>query len=241
MKIVSFKICPFVQRVIAVLELKEVAYDVEYISLADKPAWFAEVSPHGQVPVLIEDDGTLFESGPIAEYIDEVHGTFRLHPSDPFVKARHRAWIELASANYLIQCGAQRSSTAKDLETNAARLSTVFAKIEDALGESKFFAGSKPSMVDAAWFVLLHRAYIIEQCTDFDFLAEFPKTKRWQLAALAVDALMRSAPEGFTEEFVNFYLNENTYLGGLMKHGKGRCGSAEKVLCDSETITTCCR
>ena len=115
MKVVSFKICPFVQRVIAVLELKEVAYDVEYISLADKPAWFARVSPHGQVPVLIEDAGALFESGPIAEYVDEAYGDFLLHPGDPFVKARHRAWIELASANYLVQCGAQRSSTAADL------------------------------------------------------------------------------------------------------------------------------
>ena len=221
MKIVSFKICPFVQRVIAVLELKEVAYDVEYISLADKPRWFTAVSPNGQVPVLIEDAGALFESGPIAEYIDEVYGTFRLHPGDPFVKARHRAWIELASANYLVQCGAQRSSTAADLEANAAKLSMVFAKIEDVLGDSIFFAGSKPSMVDAAWFVLLHRAHIIEQCTGFDFLAEFPKTKRWQSASLAEDALMRSAPEGFTEEFMNFYLNENTYLGSLMKLGPG--------------------
>jgi len=241
MRIVSFKICPFVQRVIAVLELKGIAYDVEYISLADKPDWFKEVSPHGQVPVLIEEEGALFESGPIAEYIDEVYGTFPLHPGDPFVKARHRAWIELASANYLMQCGAQRSSTAADLEMNAADLSIVFAKIEDVLGGANFFAGSKPSMVDAAWFTLLHRAHIIEQCTGFDFLAEFPKTKRWQSALLAVDALMRSAPEGFAEEFVNFYLNENTYLGGLMKLGKGQCGIAEKALCDSNTVTACCR
>ena len=43
MKIVSFKICPFVHRVIAVLELKEVAYDVKYISLADKPNLFLKV------------------------------------------------------------------------------------------------------------------------------------------------------------------------------------------------------
>ena len=241
MKIVSFKICPFVQRVIAVLELKEVAYDVEYISLADKPDWFLEVSPHGQVPVLIEEAGPLFESGPIAEYVDEAYGAYRLHPKDPFKKARHRAWIELAAANYLVQCGAQRSSTAADLETNAAKLSMAFAKIEDVLGESTYFVDSEPCLVDATWFVLLHRAHIIEQCTGFDFLAGFPKTKRWQAALLALDALMRSAPRGFTEEFVNFYLNEKSYLGGLMKRGQGQCGAAGKAACDSDTVTACCR
>jgi hypothetical protein len=51
-------------------------------------------------------------------------------------------------------------------------------------------------MVDTAWFVLLHRAYLIEQCTAFDFLSKFPKVKRWQQALLDVEALTRSAPQG---------------------------------------------
>jgi len=241
MKIVSFKICPFVQRVIAVLELKGVDYDVEYISLMDKPGWFVQVSPHGQVPVLIEDAGVLFESGPISEYIDEVYGAFRLHPNDPFNKARHRAWIELAATNYLVQCATQRSPTVTDLETNMAKFSLAFSEIENVLDEEPYFAGAELSLVDATWFPLLHRAYLIEQCTGFDCLDGFPKTKRWQAALLAVDALMRSAPEGFTEEFVNFYLNENTYLGGLMKGGKGRCGAVGNASCDVETLAACCR
>jgi glutathione S-transferase len=36
MKIVSFKICPFVQRVTALLEAKNIEYKVEFISLRDK-------------------------------------------------------------------------------------------------------------------------------------------------------------------------------------------------------------
>ena len=240
MKIVSFKICPFVQRVIAVLELKDVPYDVEYISLADKPDWFHKISPHGQVPVLIEDAGALFESGPITEYIDEVYGSFRLHASDPFAKAMQRAWIELASNNYLVQCRTQRSPNAVDLDANASEFSQAFAKIENVLDEGPYFSGSQLSLVDATWFVLLHRAHIIEQCSGFDFLTSFPKTKQWQAELLKVDALMRSAPEGFIEEFVNFYLNENTYLGSLMKSGKGRCGAAGEAGCDGATLSACC-
>ncbi len=35
MKIVSFKTCPFVQRVTALLEAKHVPYDIEYIDLSN--------------------------------------------------------------------------------------------------------------------------------------------------------------------------------------------------------------
>ncbi|MEM6985196.1 MAG: glutathione S-transferase N-terminal domain-containing protein, partial [Pseudomonadota bacterium] len=48
-KIVSFTICPFVQRVTATLEAKGLPYEVEYISLSEPPAWFVELSPTGQV------------------------------------------------------------------------------------------------------------------------------------------------------------------------------------------------
>ena len=193
MKIVSFKICPFVQRVTAVLEVKAVSYQVEYISLMDKPDWFLEASPHGQVPILIEPAGVLFESGPICEYVDEAYGDYRLHPRDPFQRAQHRAWIELAAKNYLVQCRTQRSTDEADLETNRAIFSPAFAKIQAALGEGPYFAGKELSLVDTAWFVLLHRAHLIEQCTGFDLLAEFPDVKRWQQALLEVEALRRSA------------------------------------------------
>lgn len=240
MKVVSFKICPFVQRLIGVLELKHVDYEVEYISLMDKPDWFLQASPHGKVPILIEDRGVLFESGPICEYVDETCGEFRLHPADPFDKARHRAWIELAVRHYLAQCSTQRSPTEDQLEANRPKLSRAFSKIEVAITEQPYFSGEKPSMVDAAWFVILHRAHIIEQCTGVDFLDGFPKTKQWQQELLRLEALLKSAPEGFIEEFVNFYLHEGTYLGLLMKSGKGRCGSARDTVCDPDTLHACC-
>ena len=241
MKVVSFKICPFVQRVIGVLELKQVSYEVEYISLMDKPDWFLEVSPNGQVPILLEPAGVLFESGPISEYVDEVYGDFRLHPEDAFLKAQHRAWIELAAKNYLVQCRTQRSSDREDLQNNQPILSSAFEKIQTALGDGPYFAGTQLSQVDVAWFVLLHRAHLIEQCTGFDFLSDFPKVKRWQQALLEVEALRRSAPEGFVEEFANFYLNENIYLGSLMEARGGQCGMSGDATCDADTLTACCR
>ena len=56
MKIVSFKICPFVQRVTSLLEANGSDYEIEYINLSNKPQWFLDISPNGQVPILITDD-----------------------------------------------------------------------------------------------------------------------------------------------------------------------------------------
>lgn len=240
LKIVSFRICPFVQRVTAVVELKQVDYEVEYISLAAKPDWFLTASPHGKVPILIEDQGVLFESGPICEYVDETCGDFRLHPDDAFERARHRAWIELAARNYFVQCRAQRSLDAEQLAANQAELFDAFAKMEEVTSPGRYFGGGKLSMVDAAWFVLLHRAQIIYECSGFDFLAKFPRLKRWQDALLKVDALRNSAPAGFIDEFVDFYLHKGTHLGKLMEEGGGHCGTMGAAGCDPATLAACC-
>ena len=100
-KLISFKLCPYVQRAAIVLAEKGVAFERVDIVLANKPEWFLKLSPLGKVPVLVvEKDGietVLFESAVIAEYLDETLEP-RLHPADPLEKARHRGWIEFASA-----------------------------------------------------------------------------------------------------------------------------------------------
>ena len=92
MKIISSPICPFVQRVNAVLETKEVTYEVEYIDLMNLPVWFIKISPNAEVPILITDNNVpLFESFAICEYLEEMYPP-ALHPDDPVKKALHRAW-----------------------------------------------------------------------------------------------------------------------------------------------------
>ncbi len=95
-KLISFPLCPYVQRALIVLAEKNVPFERVDIDLANKPDWFLKLSPLGKVPVLQADDNVLFESQVIAEYLDEVtQGS--LHPTDPLQKAKHRAWIEFAS------------------------------------------------------------------------------------------------------------------------------------------------
>lgn len=212
MKIVSFTICPFVQRVTGILESKGLPYDIEFISLANKPSSFLEVSPHGQVPVLIANDGrVIHESEAIAEFLEEL-GPPLLSP-DPVERAQDRAWSILASKNYLVQCSMQRSKDAAVLKEREAKFRKALSTMQDALPETPFFRGATVGMVDVSWLPLLHRASIIERHTGHDVLSGMPRAKRWQQHVLDTGLAERSVASDFEEKFVRFYLPEETFLG----------------------------
>jgi phosphohistidine phosphatase len=53
LKLVSHKLCPYVQRAVIALAEKNVPFERVDVDLADKPDWFKAVSPLGKTPVLM--------------------------------------------------------------------------------------------------------------------------------------------------------------------------------------------
>lgn len=97
-QLISFKLCPFVQRSVITLLHKGIDFETTFIELSDPPPWFAVLSPLGKVPVLrVDGETTVFESAVINEYLDEVTPG-QLLPKDPLLRARARAWIEFGAA-----------------------------------------------------------------------------------------------------------------------------------------------
>ncbi|MEM8792204.1 MAG: glutathione S-transferase family protein [Pseudomonadota bacterium] len=233
MKVVSFKTCPFVQRVTALLEAKQIPYEIEFISLSDKPDWFFEISPNAQVPLLITDSGAvLFESEAIVEYLEEVYPPLR-HDVSPEERATDRAWSYLAAKNYLVQCGAQRSPDALTLADRSAKLGAAFDKVEKQLDGSPFFRGEQIGMVDIAWLVLLHRAEIVERRSGYDFIGDRPKVKAWQRNLMATGLAGKSVAPDFEAAFADFYLSDETYLGKGGPDSSWCCGQIR------ETVSCC--
>ena len=72
-----------------------------------------EISPRGKVPVLVADGLALFESAAINEFIDETHAP-RLMPQDPFERAQHRAWIDVAGDLFMHQYKMLSSAAEED-------------------------------------------------------------------------------------------------------------------------------
>lgn len=234
-KIVSFKICPFVQRVTALLEAKHVPYEIEFISLSDKPQWFLDVSPTAQVPMLITETGEpLFESDAIVEYIDEVTPPLVIDVS-PVQRAKDRAWSHQASKHYLVQCSAMQSKDKSVLAERGVKLSKAFEKAERQFGEGPFFNGETLGNVDIAWLPLLHRAQIIKERSGFDFLANFPKLRDWQAALADTGLYAKSVAGDFDELFSDFYLSDRTFLGRGADFSES---DAEQV--QSRSASCCC-
>ncbi|MDP2573565.1 glutathione S-transferase family protein [Vibrio penaeicida] len=239
MKIISFTICPFVQRVTALLEAKKLPYEIEYISLKDKPDWFLELSPNGQVPLLVTDSGqALFESDAIAEYIDDIAAPLqpRLTPEQ---KAINRAWSYQATKHYLTQCGTMRSKDESTLQERGAKLISVFEKAEKflsaekALSDGAFFNGKELSNVDIAWLPLLHRADIVKQHTRFDFLSGLPRVQKWQKALMETGLAEKSVADDFLNKFTQFYLSDETELG------KKVCCNPNEDCCEDKGAECC--
>ncbi len=229
-KVISFTICPFVQRVTALLEAKDIPYTVEYISLSDKPEWFMEISPNGQVPVLVTEKGTaLFESDAIVEYLEEAYAPLEENV-DSEQKALDRAWSYLATKHYLVQCTTMSSADSETFSTRLEKLNKAISRMEKTLGDGPYFKGDRLSNIDIAWLPLLHRAAIIEKHTGCDFFTKYPKVQAWQREVLATGLAEKSVAVNFEEAFTGYYLSGKTFLGSIE-----RCGTTPDSCCGASS------
>jgi glutathione S-transferase len=184
-RLVSFKTCPWVQRAAIVLREKKIDFEFQHIEADNRPDWFRAISPHNKVPVLrIGDRTSLFESGAIAEYLDDAHGP-RLHPADPIQRAVNRAWIEYMPTFVDISSSHAYADSEADFDKAAAGAAGAFDKLEKALtlqGADPFFNGKAYSLVDAAYAPFLQRHLFLERIKKIGQIDRFAKVKAWATA-----------------------------------------------------------
>lgn len=196
-ELISFKLCPFVQRSVIVLQEKDVDYDITYINLQEPPAWFKEISPLGKVPVLKVGDSVLFESAVIMEYLDEVNPP-SLHPADPLKKAHNRAWIEFASTLFFCQFNMVMAKEQEACDNAEQELRDKLAQVE-AQVEGPLFNGEAFSLADAAYAPLFMRLAMLEKWHPMGVLDNLPKMKAWSESLLARDSVKNSVVENLEE------------------------------------------
>lgn len=187
--LVSFDLCPYVQRAVIVLAEKGVPFERIDIDLAAKPDWFLKLSPTGRVPLLKVGEEVLFESAAIIEYLDETHGP-RLHPEDPVTRARHRAWMDQGSA---LLGDLWTLETTKDAETFAATCTTIrsrLGRVAEALGDRTWFGGEGFSLVDAVFAPAFRYFETFETAADLHLVP--PELAAWR-ARLAARPSVRGA------------------------------------------------
>lgn len=211
-RLVSFKLCPFVQRSVITLEYKEIDYDIDYIDLMDPPDWFGEISPLGKVPLLRVDGQVLFESAVINEYLDEITPP-SLHPVDPLDKAMHRAWIEYSSDLFMGQFRMLIAEGEEAFEKERGAIRTSLERLEGVVSPNPYYAGERLSLVDTAYAPFLMRVDLVERHYPMGLLDGLPNLGAWSRTLLATPAVQRSVVADFEPLFVKRFGNPDTVIG----------------------------
>lgn len=184
LKLISHKLCPYVQRAVIALTEKGIPFERIDIDLANKPDWFLKISPLGKVPVLAisteRGEVALFESNVICEYIEETQGGPKLHPHDPLKRAEHRAWMEFGSAILGDLWGLETTTDPAIFEAKRQAIVAKFARVEAALGEGPYFAGDHFSLVDAVFAPIFRYFDVFDELVDTAVFRETPKVRTWR-------------------------------------------------------------
>jgi glutathione S-transferase len=215
--LVSHSLCPYVQRAAIALTEKGMAFERRYVDLADKPAWFVAISPLGKVPLLIvrgehEPASVVFESAVICEYLEDANTRSALHPQDPLDRARHRSWIEFASA---ILSELWHFETAADVdryEVKRQALTDKFARVEAELGDGPYFAGKRFSLVDAAFAPIFRYFDVFDALADTRVFADTPRVRAWRAALSERPSVQAAVTPDYGERLRAFLARHNAYL-----------------------------
>jgi glutathione S-transferase len=179
LKLISHKLCPYVQRAVIVLREKGVPFERIDIDLSNKPDWFLKISPLGKTPVLVVGDKAIFESAVILEYLEETQAN-ALHPADALERAEHRGWIEFGSAVLSDIAGFYAAKDEATFKTKVAQLEQKFARLEAHLAAAPWFDGEKFSLVDAVFGPVFRYFDAFDEIGDFGILANKPKLAEWR-------------------------------------------------------------
>ena len=197
-KLISFKLCPYVQRSVILLKEKGVDYDIEYIDVYDPPEWFLALSPTGKVPILQVEGTVLFESAVISEYIDEVYAP-ALHPSSSIKKAQNRAWMEFTSLMYMSTYNLMMAMDKEAADKVVEEFNKSLAGLDKAMENTPWFNGADFSMVDISAAPLFVRIAFYKNHCDLDLLTAFPNLVKWSDGLLARQSVIESTVDGFDD------------------------------------------
>lgn len=217
--LVSFDLCPYVQRAAIALAEKGVAFERRDVDLANRPDWFRALSPLGKVPLLQVGKAVLFESGPIVEYLEDTRRP-ALHPADPLIRARHRAWMEVGSSILADIWGIETTPDAALFERHRAALRHKVERLEGELGEGPYFAGPAFSLVDAVLAPAFRYFDVFDRLVDLGTFAGLPKVQRWRRALAERPSVRGAVIADYEARLEAFLRRQKSHLAALIDSGE---------------------
>jgi glutathione S-transferase len=214
LRLISHKLCPYVQRAVIALTEKGVAFERVDVDLANKPDWFLAISPLGRTPVLQVGETAIFESAVILEYLEETQPK-PLHPSDPLRRAEHRGWIEFGSTVLSDIAGLYSAPDEAAFKAKVAQLEGRFARLEARVTAAPWFDGEAFSLVDAVFGPVFRYFDVFDEVGDFGILAGKPKLLRWRRSLAARPSVRAAVSADYPALLRDFLNRRNSWISQL--------------------------
>jgi glutathione S-transferase len=208
-ELISFDLCPYVQRSVITLKHKKVDFKITYIDLEKPPEWFNKASPLGKVPLLLvrsspsSEPVVLFESAVINEYIDEVTPPSLL-PRDALEKAHSRAWVQVSGELLMGMYPLMISHDKNEIDEARKEIWDILEKVEDAVTGGNLFSTHGFSLVDAAFAPVFMRILMMKSLREDPHWNSLPKTRKWADALLQLPEVHDSVIPEFKQKFISY-------------------------------------
>lgn len=154
---------PFSQMSRIILNEKGCDFTIESIDVdgfaGDSKVDLAQLSPYGELPVLLERDLLLYNVFVVNEYIDERFPHPQLMPADPVGRARARLFLYVLEREVFpfVRILENAKSSEERREMARLRLRENLEILSLRLGDSKYIFGEEFGMVDAILAPILWR------------------------------------------------------------------------------------
>lgn len=187
-------------KVLYVLEALNQTYELSLVDLArgqHKTPEFQALNPHGRVPILRMNSGSLSESGAICRYLAHAHPS-TLFPHGLLQRARLDQWIDSFSCHLgayiatiyfetIIKKLARLGEPNQDLIAHTQDLiGAELAVLENTLATDRYILGNAISIADYFAFAYIEQTGAIEYS-----LKPFDNVRRWQQSMETDSAVKR--------------------------------------------------
>ena len=175
-----------------------------------------ERSQLGKVPLLLVDGQPLFESSPIVQYLDETTAPALL-PQDAFARARHRAWIEIASSTLDAISGLYSAADSAALAAATQRLQARLQALERTLvgrsdPQATWFDGAF-GLVDASYGPVFRYFESLDALLDGELWEELPHTRAWRRSLAEHPAVQAGAHPEYAVRLRRFLQARQSLIG----------------------------
>jgi glutathione S-transferase len=211
--LIGHRLCPYVQRVAMVLAQNGTEYRRTDIALDAKPDWFLELSPTGNVPVLVVDDGrTLFEAAAICQYLAAMSWK-SLYPVDAYDRAFEQGVIAIADKILALTADLiYRDLSEQAVDATIHAIHRQMSIVSDLVTPQIIAEDTDLSMLDIVFATVFRPFALIGFGLNRDLFAGFVGLRGWARDLAMHQTVRNAVPPTYYREMHEFISAKDGYL-----------------------------